>query len=189
MIKKKLVKVIASTLMIASIFALNPIGVSASWNQTDTYWWYTENNAWVTGWKLIDGKWYYFNSDGHMVHDTVINGFKLGSDGAWINTQIAASDEKIVDVTVGTAEEFVSALGSNKRIILKPGVYNLSTINQVDKSDNSVTWKTVQDGKELNLQNIHNLTIEGMDSGKVEIKVSPRFANIINFTNLYYDYS
>lgn len=184
MIKKNLVKVIASTLILASVFALNPIGVSASWNQTDTYWWYTENNAWVTGWKLIDGKWYYFNSDGHMVHDTVINGFKLGSDGAWTNNQPAASSEKIIDVTVGTAEEFVNALGSNKRIILKPGVYNLSTINQVDKSDNSVTWKTVQDGKELNLQNIHNLTIEGMDSGKVEIKVAPRFANIMNFANV-----
>ena len=58
MIKKKLVKVIASTLMLASVFALNPIVASASWNQTDTYWWYTENNTWVTGWKLIDGKWY-----------------------------------------------------------------------------------------------------------------------------------
>lgn len=184
MIKKKLVKVIASTLMLASVFALNPIVASASWNQTDTYWWYTENNTWVTGWKLIDGKWYYFNSDGHMVHDTIIGGFKLGSDGAWINNQPAASDEKIIDVTVGTAEEFVNALGSNKRIILKPGVYNLSTINQVNKSDNSVTWETVQDGKELNLQNIHNLTIEGMDSGKVEIKVAPRFANIINFSNV-----
>lgn len=184
MIKKKLVKVIASTLMLASVFALNPIVASASWNQTDTYWWYTENNTWVTGWKLIDGKWYYFNSDGHMVHDTIIGGFKLGSDGAWINTQPSASDEKIIDVTVGTAEEFVNALGSNKRIILKPGVYNLSTINQVDKSDNSVTWETVQDGKELNLQNIHNLIIEGMDSGKVEIKVAPRFANIMNFTNV-----
>ena len=184
MIKKKLIKVIASTLMLASMFALSPIGASASWKQNKTGWWYTTNNSWITGWKLIDGKWYYFYSDGYMAHDTIISGFKLGSDGAWINTQPATLDEKIVDVTVGTAEEFVNALGSNKRIILKPGVYNLSTINQVNKSDNSVIWETVQDGKELNLQNIHNLTIEGMTSGKVEIKVAPRFANIINFSNV-----
>jgi hypothetical protein len=184
MIRKNLVKVIASTLMLASIFALNPIGASASWKQDTRGWWYAQDNSWITGWKPIEGKWYYFNSDGYMAHDTEINGFKLGSDGAWINTPIAASSEKIVDVTVGTAEEFVNALGSNKRIILKPGVYNLSTINQVNNSDNSVTWETVQDGKELNLQNIHNLTIEGMDSGKVEIKVAPRFANIINFFNV-----
>lgn len=184
MIKKKLVKVITSTLMLVSIFALNPMGANASWKQNDTGWWYTQDNSWITGWKLIDGKWYYFYSDGYMAHDTIISGFKLGYDGAWINTQPATLDEKIVDVTAGTAEEFVNALGSNKRIILKPGVYNLSTINQVNKSDNSVTWETVQDGKELNLQNIHNLIIEGMTSGKVEIKVSPRFANIINFTNV-----
>ena len=184
MIKKKLLKVISSTLMLASMFALNPIGANALWKQNNTGWWYTQDNSWITGWKLIDGKWYYFYSDGYMAHDTIISGFKLGSDGAWINTQPATLDEKIVDVTVGTAEEFVNALGSNKRIILKPGVYNLSTINQVNKSDNSVIWETVQDGKELNLQNIHNLTIEGMTSGKVEIKVAPRFANIINFTNV-----
>jgi len=93
MIKKKLLKVIASTLMLASMFALNPIGANASWKQNNTGWWYTQDNSWITGWKLIDGK-------------------------------------------------------------------------------------------ELNLQNIHNLTIEGMTSGKVEIKVAPRFANIINFTNV-----
>ena len=145
-------------------------------------------NSWTTGWAKIDGKWYYFYSDGYMAHDTIIDGFKLGSDGAWIITQPTAStttsEEKIVDVTVETAQEFVNAIGSNKRILLKPGVYNLSTIEQINKADNSVTWKTVYDGKELNIQGIHNLTIEGMDSGKVEIKVSPRFANIMNFTNV-----
>lgn len=103
-------------------------------------------------------------------------------------TQEAAStttlDTKIVDVTVGTAQEFVNAIGSNKRILLKPGVYNLSDIEQINNADNSVTWKTVYDGKELNIQDIHDLTIEGMDSGKVEIKVAPRFANIMNFTNV-----
>jgi hypothetical protein len=119
-----------------------------------------------------------------MAHDTVIDGFKLGSNGAWIKTEPAASDEKITEVTVGTGEEFVNAIGSNKKIILKPGTYNLSAITQTDKSDKSVTWESVSDGKELNVQNIHNLTIEGMTSGKVEIKVEPRYANIINFSNV-----
>lgn len=181
---KRLIKVIAGSLMVASLFALNPIGANAKWKQDNKGWWYTQDNSWATGWLKIDGKWYYFDANGYMAHDTKIQGFKLGSDGAWVENEPTADEEKFTEVTVGTAEEFVNALGSNKRIILKPGVYNLSTVAKTDKSDNSVTWKTVQDGKELNLQNIHNLNIEGMDSGKVEIKVEPRFANIINFTNV-----
>jgi hypothetical protein len=186
--KLKLTKFIASALVIASVLALNPTGASATWRQNSTGWWYTVGNSWATGWAKLDGKWYYFYSDGYMAHDTIIDGFKLGSDGAWVITLPTAStitsEEKMVDVTVETAQEFVNAIGSNKRILLKPGVYNLSTIEQINNADNSVTWKTVSDGKELNIQGIHNLTIEGMDSGKVEIKVSPRFANIMNFTNV-----
>ncbi|WP_297418416.1 cell wall-binding protein [Clostridium sp.] len=184
----KLIKGITYSLITASILMINPIGASASWKQNNIGWWYTNDNSWVTGWNKIDGKWYYFYSDGYMAKDTSIDGYILGSDGAWINNEPTASttssNEKIVNITVGTAQEFVNAIGSNKRIILKPGVYNLSDINQINNSDNSVSWVTVEDGKELNIKGIHNLTIEGMDSGKVEIKVSPRYANIVNFTNV-----
>lgn len=188
MIKIKMKKIIVISLIAASLSALNPLGVSASWRQNSTGWWYSLNNSWATGWTKIYGKWYYFYSTGYMAHDTVIDGFKLGSDGAWVMTQpstsAATSNEQITDITVGTAQEFINSLGSNKRILLKPGVYDLSSINQIDNADNSVTWKAVYDGKELNIQNLHNLTIEGTDSGKVEIRVSPRYANIMNFTNV-----
>ena len=184
--KLKLTKVIASLLVVASVLTLNPIGASASWRQNSKGWWYTVESA-ATGWMKIDGKWYYFYSDGYMAHDTIIDGFKLGSDGVCILNQETEStrnlDEKIDEVTVETAQEFVNAIGSNKRILLKPGVYNLSSIDQINKLDNSVVWNTVYDGSELNLQDIHNLTIEGIDSGKVEIKVAPRYANIMKFTN------
>ena len=184
--KLKSTKVIASLLVVASVLALNPIRVSASWRQNSKGWWYTVDSS-ATGWMKIDGKWYYFYSDGYMAHDTIIDGFKLGSDGAWVINQkeISASnsDVKIDEVTVETAQEFVNAIGSNKRILLKPGVYNLSNIDQINKADNSVIWNTVYDGNELNIQDVHNLTIEGIESGKVEIKVAPRYANIMNFTN------
>lgn len=82
--KLKLKKAIASALVIASVIALNPIGVSAEWKQDSTGWWYSTDTSWVTGWSQIGGKWYYFNSDGYMAHDTKIDGYTLGSDGAWI---------------------------------------------------------------------------------------------------------
>ncbi|EKQ51502.1 MULTISPECIES: right-handed parallel beta-helix repeat-containing protein [unclassified Clostridium] len=188
MVKIKLIKGITYSLITTSLLMINPIGANASWKQNNIGWWYTNDNSWVTGWNKINGKWYYFYSDGYMANNTSIDGYILDSNGAWINNEPTASNtssnEKIVDITVGTAQEFVNAIGSNKRIILKPGVYNLSDINQINNSDNSVSWVTVEDGKELNIKGIHNLTIEGMDSGKVEIKVSPRYANIVNFTNV-----
>jgi hypothetical protein len=101
--KPKLTKVIFSTLVVVSVLVLKPIGVGAEWKQDNTGWWYTEGSSWSVGWKLIDGKWYYFgqdgymktgwikyndrwyylNLDGSMAHDTTIDGLTVGSDGAW----------------------------------------------------------------------------------------------------------
>ena len=110
--KLKLTKVIASTLLVASVLALNPIGASASWKQDSIGWWNTDGSSWSVGWKEIDGKWYYFGQDGYMVHDATIAGYKLGSDGAWIqgtstnsNTQTSANhdsssgDKEIIQIS------------------------------------------------------------------------------------------
>lgn len=86
MIKKYLIKVIALATSTILTLALNPIGASAEWKQDSNGWWYAEGNSWATGWAKINGKWYYFNSDGYMAHDTTIDGFNVGSDGAWIQT-------------------------------------------------------------------------------------------------------
>lgn len=32
-----------------------------------------------------NGSWYYCNSSIAMMHETVIDGYKLGIDGAWTN--------------------------------------------------------------------------------------------------------
>ncbi len=96
--KLKLTKIIASTLVVASVLALNPIGASAEWREDGTGLWYAESNSWVTGWKQIGGKWYYFNNNGYMAHDTVIGAYKLGSDGAWIQDNASTVNKSIVSV-------------------------------------------------------------------------------------------
>lgn len=79
MIKLKLTKIIASTLIAISVLALNPIGASAEWSHNVRKgYWYTEGDSWATGWRNIDGTWYYFDSDGYSVKD----GWKL-IDGKW----------------------------------------------------------------------------------------------------------
>ena len=89
--KVKLTKLIASLIVIGSVFTLNPIAASAEWKQDNSGWWYEDGSTWVTGWKLLDGKWYYFNSDGYMAKNTVIDGCNLGADGAWIQNAILAT--------------------------------------------------------------------------------------------------
>jgi len=54
----------------------------SEWKHDSTGWWYTEGNSYATGWRLINGKWYYFNNNGYMAQDTTIDGYKLGFDGA-----------------------------------------------------------------------------------------------------------
>jgi len=86
MIKKCLYNVLVLALFTISVLVLNPIRASAEWKQNDTGWWYMDDSSWFIGWKEIDGKWYYFGQDGYMAHDTSVNGYNLGSDGAWIDT-------------------------------------------------------------------------------------------------------
>jgi hypothetical protein len=82
--KSKLSKLIASSLIAASVLILSPVGVSAEWRQNSTGWWYAEGSSYATGWRLIAGKYYYFSDNGYMLHDTYIDGYELGSDGAWV---------------------------------------------------------------------------------------------------------
>ena len=91
MIKKYLRKAIALATVTMSIMAFNPIGASAEWKQDNTGWWYTEGNSWATGWRQISDKWYYFNSNGYMAHDTTIDGYNIGSDGTWVENNTSTS--------------------------------------------------------------------------------------------------
>jgi glucan-binding YG repeat protein len=53
------------------------------------------SGAMVTGWQQTGGKWYYFNKDGSMAANTVINGYKLGPDGAWIQVDYVALGDSL----------------------------------------------------------------------------------------------
>ena len=79
-------------------------GAAGGWGQNDAgSWLYYENNKPVTGWKQIEGiwyyfdaaglmqsrgwrqiggKWYYFYADGSMAANTEIDGYQIGPDGA-----------------------------------------------------------------------------------------------------------
>lgn len=113
--KLKLSKVIASLLLVTSALALNLTEANAEWKIDSIGWWNSEGSSWSVGWKEINGEWYYFDSNGYMktgwiqdgikwyylyssgamAKNTIIGGYPLGSDGAWIqkNTQNSSEED------------------------------------------------------------------------------------------------
>ena len=75
-------------------FAFGASGyIMTSWIYDPEYknWFYIDvNRGMLTGWQLLNNKWYYFNpvSDGTrgrlFVNTTTPDGYKVGADGAWI---------------------------------------------------------------------------------------------------------
>ena len=65
--KGKMIKsFIAGLALVLGISAASPICASAAWKQDSNGWWNTEGSSYSTGWKQIDGSWYYFASNGYM---------------------------------------------------------------------------------------------------------------------------
>lgn len=59
--------------------------MATGWKQLGGDWYYLDGSgAMATGWRLDRGKWYYMYSNGIMAKSTVIQGYRLGKDGAWI---------------------------------------------------------------------------------------------------------
>ena len=55
------------------------------WLSDDQKWYWLDKKTgmmFAGGWKQIDGKWYYFYTDGTMAVNTTIDGYTIGSDGA-----------------------------------------------------------------------------------------------------------
>lgn len=90
------------------------------------------------------------------------------------------TEQEILEITVGTAEELIAALGSDRIIYLNEGVYNLTAADPGYTSP-AVYFGEQHDGPELFLEDVHNLTIQGIGDKQSQIVVEPRYANVMNF--------
>ncbi|WP_294407092.1 N-acetylmuramoyl-L-alanine amidase family protein [uncultured Clostridium sp.] len=54
-------------------------------NDNGTWYYLNSNGSMKTGWlKDTDGRWYFLQSNGAMATNTTVDGYRLGSNGAWI---------------------------------------------------------------------------------------------------------
>lgn len=70
-----------------SWYYLNDSGImQTGWVQERGAWYYLNSDGTMkTGWhQNWDGKWYYLNEHGVMLTNVYVNGYRLGSDGAWV---------------------------------------------------------------------------------------------------------
>ena len=103
---------------------------AAEWKQDSTGWWWQEDNGSypTSTWKNIGGKSYYFGADGYMLHDTTTpDGYKVGSDGAWIENALNSDEELAVETVV----ELYNSLKSQDSLQLKfVKCQNMSFVNR-----------------------------------------------------------
>lgn len=87
------------------------------------------------------------------------------------------------EVTVSTVDELLGAIASDTTIYLQPGVYDLSAATDYGTlyEGGWYTWAEANDGWELVIDQVENLTIVGSAAAEVTLSAVPRYADVIVF--------
>lgn len=125
---RKFKKLVAGFIAILSLMVVNPVTANAEWKSDNNGWWYTEGSSWVTGWKLIDGNWYYFYSDGYMAHDCWVGNYYVNSSGAWTN-----------NVQQSNSVSYGTTTTSDTVYVSKNGIYHKASNAHGMKSSTAMT--------------------------------------------------
>ena len=105
--------------------------------------------------------------------------------GPQVNSNGPADDPNATVIKVSTVDDFLAAIGPNTIIELAEGTYDLSTAKDYASSAGKYySWNDIYDeGGELEIHNLDNLTIRGAGTDKTVIAAVPRYANVIRFSN------
>ena len=124
----------------------------------------------------------HYKRSGTRVLAAVLTVVLLLSFGAVAGASPARADNV---VRVSTVDEFLNAIAPDRVIELNPGTYDLSTAASYRNSSTNpfIAWNEVyDDGAELEIRGVQNLTIRGAGSDSTTIAAVPRYANVIKFT-------
>ena len=82
---------------------------------------------------------------------------------------------------VSTVDEFLAALNSNTVIEMAEGDYRLDQAADygMDSDNPAYYWEKTQDGYELVLNHLHDLTIRGQGKESTSLLTAPRYANLL----------
>jgi uncharacterized protein (TIGR02145 family) len=94
---------------------------------------------------------------------------------AAVAEETQTSDGERTDIVVATGAEFVNAIGSNRNILLKEGVYEIS-LNYDEQAGEFYTG--------MQIYNVQNMTIRGTGNKPSELISSAYEENVITFNNV-----
>lgn len=98
-----------------------------------------------------------------------------------LKAEVATPTKPQEEVTVTDMEEFLAAIGSNKKIILDTDLLDESTADMSSDGE-YYSWDEVFDGKQLTIHNVDNMTIAGKTGKNVNtVSALPRYAQVLAF--------
>lgn len=206
----KLTKVIASSLIAISVIAFTPTGVNADWIQNDNgRLWYREGNSWATGWRYINGTWYYFYSDGYvrkgwlqdtdgkwyylynngeMAKNTTIEGYYVDNNGVWTPNSYGNNNNNSqsgISLDKNLEKEIRNLIGKQYGDINKEDLLGITELNLYNKNINSL--EGIENLVNLSKLNIKNNNISDISALSKLTKL--KYLDIGNFLHghIYYN--
>lgn len=152
---KSIKKLLALTLVGGTLLTASPIAAHAEWRADTNGWWYTEGSSYATGWRQINGLWYYFYSDGYMAHDTTIDGYYVNSNGVYEDSNSVQSGYYKVGVDIDPGEYLIisgDSYGYYECTLDQSGSVNSIVYNNV-LMGNEPSYITVNYGEYLKVDN------------------------------------
>lgn len=127
----------------------------------------------------------WFDAEGATVLDGIGKSWTEEMLAVWYNPPVETipAGER-TEVVVSTVDELIAAIAPDTEIILKDGIYDLSSAGDYGTGWNDYyDWSEEFDGPALVISGVDNLTIrsESGDPKKCSVSAVPRYANVFSF--------
>ena len=124
---------------------------AAEWKQDTTGWWYEQDGGgYTTGWNWIDGKCYYFDTNGYMAVSTEVDGYTLNENGQWTVDGIVQT--QTTPVTDGKS---ISQITLNQNLTdllgVSDGANSLKDKRVVEQDEFRTVYMMDYNGRQLNI--------------------------------------
>ena len=117
---------------------------------------------------------------GCQMEPTLVAETPVPTDGSVTIPPPISAEDGIIHVS--TVDELLAAIGPERIIELKDGVYDLSTASDYGgEGTNVYYWNETYDGYELVINNVQNMHISAEEAAQPQIVTRPRYANVIKF--------